>query len=98
MTARISCAALCVLLSLSTPALAQEAPDDSEKARFQWGPIRFTPTLEITSLGRDSNVFNEVVESQERFHRGHRSGSQAVDEARTHPPDRHHRRPVPLLP
>ena len=67
MTARISCAALCVLLCLSTPALAQEAPDDSEKARFQWGPIRFTPTLEITSLGRDSNVFNEVVNPKSDF-------------------------------
>ena len=68
MTARISCAALRVLLSSQPPALAQEAPDDPfEKARFQWGPIRFTPTLEITSLGRDSNVFNEVVNPKSDF-------------------------------
>ena len=67
MTARISCAAVCVLLSLSTPAVAQEAPDSSEKARFQWGPIRFTPTLEITNVGRDSNVFNEVVNPKSDF-------------------------------
>ena len=32
----------------------------SRPRRFRWGPIRFTPTLEITSLGHDSNVFNEA--------------------------------------
>jgi hypothetical protein len=67
MTARHLCVALCVSLSFAAPVLAQEPLDPSENARFRWGPIRFTPTLEITSLGRDSNVFNEAVDPKSDF-------------------------------
>jgi hypothetical protein len=34
--------------------------DPYESARFQLGPLRLTPALQITSLGRDSNIFNEA--------------------------------------
>lgn len=53
-------ALLCVLVAAGTPAAAQEPEDPFETARFRFGAIRFTPALELTSLGRDSNVFNEA--------------------------------------
>ncbi len=42
------------------PAAAQDTIDPFETARFRLGPVRFTPAIEVTSLGRDSNVFNEA--------------------------------------
>jgi len=42
------------------PAAAQEVEDPYETARFRLGPIRFTPAIQITSVGHDSNVFNEA--------------------------------------
>jgi hypothetical protein len=53
-------ALLCVLFAIGAPAAAQEPEDPFETARFRLGPIRFTPALEISSLGRDSNIFNEA--------------------------------------
>lgn len=50
----------CALFGAVAPVSAQEAEDPFETARFRLGAIRFTPSLEITSLGRDSNVFNEA--------------------------------------
>lgn len=58
-TARALALAL-ACLSTSVPASAQTTTDDPfETARFRLGPVRFTPAIEITNLGRDSNVFNE---------------------------------------
>ena len=45
---------------MGAPASAQEVDDPFETARFRLGPIRFTPVFEITSVGHDSNVFNEA--------------------------------------
>ena len=53
-------ALVCAFSASAGPALAQEAEDPYETARFRFGPIRFTPALEITSVGHDSNVFNEA--------------------------------------
>jgi Putative beta-barrel porin 2 len=53
-------ALLCALFGGSVSAAAQESEDPFETARFRFGAIRFTPAVEITSLGRDSNVFNEA--------------------------------------
>jgi hypothetical protein len=51
----------CACLGASSgPAAAQGPEDPYETARFRLGPIRFTPAIEITSLGHDSNVFNEA--------------------------------------
>jgi hypothetical protein len=44
----------------SGPAAAQDPEDPFETARFRLGPVRFTPAFEITSIGHDSNVFNEA--------------------------------------
>ena len=56
-----------MFLSFPMPATAQQTDDPSEGARFRWGPIRFTPTLEITNFGRDSNVFNEAENPKDDF-------------------------------
>ncbi|HJR60720.1 MAG TPA: outer membrane beta-barrel protein [Vicinamibacterales bacterium] len=50
----------CACLGVGVPAAAQEPEDPFETARFRLGPIRFTPAIQITSLGHDSNVFNEA--------------------------------------
>ena len=50
----------CALSSIAAPAAAQTIEDPYETARFRFGPIRFTPAIEITSVGHDSNVFNEA--------------------------------------
>ena len=50
----------CACLGAGVSASAQEPDDPFETARFRLGPIRFTPMLEITSVGHDSNVFNEA--------------------------------------
>ena len=52
--------AACLLVALASPASGQDVPAPEEAARFRFGPIRFTPVLNITSLGVDSNVFNEA--------------------------------------
>ena len=51
---------LCLFAATAAPAAAQTIQDPYESARFQMGPVRFTPALQITSLGRDSNIFNEA--------------------------------------
>jgi hypothetical protein len=53
-------ALVCVFSALGVSASAQEAEDPFETARFRLGPLRFTPAIEITSLGHDSNVFNDA--------------------------------------
>ena len=50
----------CACLGVTGTAAAQEPEDPFESARFRLGPVRFTPAIQITSLGHDSNVFNEV--------------------------------------
>jgi hypothetical protein len=49
----------CACLGTGVSAHAQEVEDPFETARFRLGPVRFTPVFEITSVGHDSNVFNE---------------------------------------
>jgi hypothetical protein len=36
--------------------------DPGDTARFQWGPLRFTPSIAVSSLGMDNNVFNSAVD------------------------------------
>lgn len=66
-SARRVCVVAWSVLCLSAPVLAQEPVDPFETARFRWGPIRFTPVLEITSVGHDSNVFNEFEDPKSDF-------------------------------
>src|ERR1700752_4801782 len=46
----------------SRPALAQEAGDPADAARFRFGPLRFTPGISFTNVGVDTNVFNDAVD------------------------------------
>lgn len=49
------------LLLLAAPAsgLAQEAPDPSANAPIRFGPLALKPSLALTNLGFDTNVFNQ---------------------------------------
>jgi hypothetical protein len=47
-------------LGVAALASAQETEAPPDPGRFRLGPIRFTPSIELTSVGRDSNVFNEA--------------------------------------
>ena len=49
-----------VLLCAARVAVAQGNGDAAEAARFDLGPLRFTPSVALTNLGFDNNVFNEV--------------------------------------
>jgi len=46
-------------------ASAQETPDPAEAGRFRLGPLRFTPSIALTSLGLDDNVFNEDLDPKQ---------------------------------
>jgi len=54
-------AALAVVGALAaTPAAAQQTKEpDVSKARVRLGPVALDPTIELTNLGVDTNVFNE---------------------------------------
>jgi hypothetical protein len=39
----------------------------AERARFHFGPVRFTPVLQIRNVGVDTNVFNESTDPQQDF-------------------------------
>ena len=46
-------------------AAAQDLPDTAEAGRFRLGPLRFTPSISLTSLGIDDNVFNESLDPKQ---------------------------------
>ena len=46
-------------------AAAQDIPDTAEAGRFRLGPLRFTPSIALTSLGIDDNVFNEDLDPKQ---------------------------------
>jgi len=54
-------ALLLVCLGGVPPAGAQDASKDpSDAARFHFGPLAFTPSIALSNVGVDSNVFNEA--------------------------------------
>jgi hypothetical protein len=57
---RISTLALVCLALSATSSRAQQTPDPADTARFRLGVLRFTPSIAISNLGVDSNVFNEA--------------------------------------
>ena len=66
-TSRLCLVFVCVSLMAGARAWAQDSVDPSESARFRWGPVRFTPTVEITNFGRDSNVYNQAENPKSDF-------------------------------
>jgi hypothetical protein len=62
MTSRFRFIALvCLLIAAATVsrASAQDTTDVPEEGRFRFGPLRFTPSIALSNLGVDSNVFND---------------------------------------
>lgn len=57
------------IVALSVPAQAQGIQDGSEAetARLRLGPVRLTPTFEISNFGVDTNVFNTVENPKRDF-------------------------------
>lgn len=54
-------------LAASARALAQStAEPDTTRARLRLGPLSVTPTIEITNLGLDDNVFNDPQGQEKR--------------------------------
>jgi hypothetical protein len=48
-----------IFVSVAGGASAQEQADPADSARFQWGPLRFTPGITVSNVGMDNNVFND---------------------------------------
>ncbi len=44
-----------------------QLPDPEATGRFRLGFIRFTPSIALTNLGVDTNVFNELEDPKEDF-------------------------------
>lgn len=59
-TARAAVVALLCFLVFPLRAGAQTEADPSETARFRLGALRFTPSIRISDVGIDNNVFNEA--------------------------------------
>ncbi len=57
--------AACV--TCSRPASGQAEPDPRADARFHVGPLYLTPTISITNLGVDNNVFNSAEAPESDF-------------------------------
>jgi hypothetical protein len=51
-----------VLAAAGTHASAQDPGETPEGGRFRLGPLRFTPSIAITNVGVDDNVFNEDLD------------------------------------
>jgi hypothetical protein len=57
---RIIALALVCLACSASVARAQDETDPAEAARFKIGTLRFTPSIVLSNLGVDNNVFNEA--------------------------------------
>ena len=62
---RVIALALICLAMAPARGRAQDVADPADAARFRFGALRFTPSIAISSLGVDSNVFNEAQNPKE---------------------------------
>jgi hypothetical protein len=53
-----------MVAAVAVPASAQE-PDPAEEGRFRLGPLRFTPSIALTNMGIDDNVFNDALDPKQ---------------------------------
>jgi len=51
--------AFAVLLCLMSASAFGQSPDGASAFQIHWGPLRVNPTIALTNLGVDDNVFNE---------------------------------------
>jgi len=56
-----------VLLCVNVAAAQSTEPDPWEQARWRFGPLAVTPTVQLRNLGVDTNVFNEVNDPKKDF-------------------------------
>lgn len=54
------------VVGIAIPARGQIAEPDTSKARVRLGPLLLNPTIELTNLGIDTNVFNEPSDVAKR--------------------------------
>ncbi len=62
---RVAALALVCFGMATAASQAQDAPDPAESARFRFGALRFTPSIAVSNVGVDSNVFNEAVDPKQ---------------------------------
>jgi hypothetical protein len=55
---------MCFLVA--APARAQMGEPDLSKVRVKFGPLAMNPTIELTNLGVDTNVFNQPTDQAVR--------------------------------
>jgi len=65
-SAAIAAAMLVASLVHATIAAAQMTEPDASKARVRVGPVLFNPTVELSNVGIDTNVFNEPSDRAKR--------------------------------
>ena len=53
-----------MVAALAVSASAQEPDQTEEPGRFRLGPLRFTPSIALSNIGVDDNVFNQEVNPQ----------------------------------
>ena len=54
-----------LMASLATAQEAREPQEPGDNARFHWGPLLFTPSLVLNSIGVDTNVYNETTDPKQ---------------------------------
>lgn len=59
---RVVGALLAALLPANSVLAQETSADPAEGARFHWGILRFTPSISVSDVGVDQNVFNEAVD------------------------------------
>ena len=62
---RVCALAFLFLSGVVSVARAQDDPDPAEAARFRFGALRFTPSIAVSNLGVDNNVFNEAADPKQ---------------------------------
>jgi hypothetical protein len=61
---RLVFACLIMVAAAASRASAQE-PDPAQEGRFRLGPLRFTPSIALSNLGVDDNVFNDDLDPKQ---------------------------------
>lgn len=58
---RLTLALVCLVIGVGRTSAQDPAVDPYDAARFHFGPLGVTPSIVISDVGRDENVFNEAV-------------------------------------
>lgn len=70
---RVATLLLTSIVSVASPLSAQgvykgpQLPDPEDEGRIRLGPVRLTPSIAVTNLGVDSNVFNEFEDPKRDY-------------------------------